>query len=335
VLVDPVTGFRYPDGWVRSCRSPELLDKVGRGLCVLTASGTVLRRGYSTGAIAAAACKAAVLSLADAMDRVSVKLPCGLTVDVPVSADEGRAVAVKFSGDYRNDVTSGLEFVAIASPSGDGINLLAGRGIGRFTRDLPRYRTGDPSISVAAKEYIMAAIKEAAEVSGIDSVTVMLSIPRGEEIASRTLNSRLGILGGISVLGTTGLVEPWDDHVGESVIERVRSADRVVITTGRIGLRHSRLMFPDHEAVLVGTRLKEALEHARGEVVLCGMPALILKFIDPDILRNTGFGTVQELSASEKFSSIMRDRLERFRRRMPHVRVVLVDHDGNVVGDSG
>lgn len=330
-----MTGFRYPEGWVRSCRSPELLDGVEQGLCVLTASGTVIRRGYSTGATAAAACKAAVLSLSGAVEVVGVRMPCGLVIDIPVSAGDGRAVAVKYSGDYKNDVTSGLEIVAIASPSGEGISLRAGRGIGLFTRDLPRYRAGDPSISVAAKEYIMAAIREAVEETGMVGADVELSIPRGEEIAPRTLNSRLGIVGGISVLGTTGLVEPWDDHVGESVVERVKAADRVVITTGRIGLRYSRLLFPDHEAVLAGTRLKEALEHARGDVVLCGMPALILKFIDPDILRDTGFPTVQEMSASASFGEIVRDRLERFRRRMPHVRVVLVDHDGNIVGDSG
>jgi cobalt-precorrin-5B (C1)-methyltransferase len=335
VLSDPVTGFEYPDSWVRACKSPELAGDIGHGLCVLTASGTVLRRGYSTGATAAAACKAAVLSLSRPADSVKVRIPCGLTIDVPVTADGGRATAVKFSGDYVNDVTSGLEFVAVARPSKQGIDLRAGRGIGRFTRDLPRYRAGSPSISTVAMEYILAAVREALDESGLAGALVELSIPCGEEVAPRTLNSRLGILGGISVLGTTGLVEPWDDHVGESVIERIKSADRVAITTGRIGLRYSRLLFPDHEAVLVGTRMKDALDHAKGDVVICGMPGLILKFIDPDIVRETGFDSVQEMSLSDRWKSIIESRLLMFRRLWPQVRVVLIDHDGKVIGDSG
>jgi cobalt-precorrin-5B (C1)-methyltransferase len=334
MLIDPVTGFRYPDTWVKACARQELIEEVGLGLYVLTASGTVLQRGYTTGATAAAACKAAILSLTRKVTAVSVKIPCGLTINVPVNAGDGRATAVKFSGDYSTDVTRGLEFIARAIPAEEGVSLIAGRGIGRFTRDLPRYYAGSPSISTAAKEYMLAAIAEAVDEAGLKGVNVEISIPRGEEIAAKTLNSRLGILGGISILGTTGLVEPWDDHVGESVIERVKGAERVVITTGRIGLRHSRLMFPDHEAVLVGTRLKDALSHAKGDVVICGMPGLILKFIDPDIVRETGFNSVQEMSVSGRWKSIIDSRLLAFKRLWPRVRVVLIDHDGKVIGDS-
>lgn len=334
MLTDPVTGFKYPDAWVKACVRQDLIDDISQGLCVLTASGEVLRRGYTTGSTAAAACKAAVLSLAGPVTSVSIGVPCGLSLRMSAEGRDGRGTAIKFSGDYPTDVTSRLEFVAEARPA-DRVTLTAGRGIGRFTRDLPRYRTGSPAISVAAREYILAAIEEAVEEAGLSGARVDISIPRGEEIALQTLNSRLGIVGGISVLGTTGLVEPWDDHVSESVTERLKDLDRVVITTGRTGLRHSRLLFPGHEAVLVGTRMGEALAHARGDVILCGMPGLILKFIDPDISGKTGYGSVQEMMLSPEWEAIMDSRLRDFKQARPDVRVVLIDHDGKVVGDSG
>lgn len=335
MLTDPVTGFRYPDTWVKACVTPELIGDIAKGLCVLTASGTVLRRGYTTGSTAAAASKAAVLSLAGPVTSVLIGIPCGLDILISAEGRGGRATAIKFSGDYQSDVTSGLEFVAAARPAEDGVSLIAGKGIGRFTRDMPRYPAGSPAISTAAREYILTAIREAMGATGLQGVEVEISIPRGEEIAGKTLNSRLGITGGISILGTTGLVEPWDDHVSESITDRLKDLDRVVITTGRIGLRHSRLMFPDHEAVLVGTRMKEALTVAKGSVILCGMPGLILKFIDPDIVSKTGYGSVQEMMLAPDWMSIVKGRLEEFKRLRPDVRVVLIDHDGKVVGDSG
>ena len=113
--------------------------------------------------------------------------------------------------------------------------------------------------------------------------------PTGATIAQKTLNPRMGVDGGISVLGTTGLVEPWDDHLTESTMERIAAADRPVLTTGRVGLRFSRLLFPDREVILIGGKLKDALDAARGDVILCGLPALILRHINPQILDGTGY----------------------------------------------
>jgi cobalt-precorrin-5B (C1)-methyltransferase len=169
----------------------------------------------------------------------------------------------------------------------------------------------------------------------MNGAIIEISRPRGEEIAIRTLNSRMGIMGGISLLGSTGLVEPWDDHVAESVADRVSRAEKVVITTGRAGLRYSRMLFPDHEVVLAGTRISQALEHVRSEAVVCGLPALILKFIDPSILERTGYKTIAEMSMSDEFQSIIRHTLASFKAMNPRVRIVLVDRDGRIIGDSG
>ena len=115
-MKDPVTDFEYPAEWVAACRSPALLPDVRRGLAVLTSSGTVLRRGFTTGTTAAAACKAAVLSLAEdeEVTGVGITLPCGIAVRIPVDAYRGTASCWKDAG-LPSDVTAGLGIVATAA----------------------------------------------------------------------------------------------------------------------------------------------------------------------------------------------------------------------------
>ncbi|MGB8218822.1 MAG: cobalt-precorrin-5B (C(1))-methyltransferase, partial [Methanoregula sp.] len=256
---DPVTGFLYPNDWVTKVKDSRERDLVAGGFAILTASGTVLRRGYTTGTTAAAACKAAIFSLDHDVSQVTIHLPCGLVAGVPVTAHAGHASCRKYAGDYPSDVTAGIEFVADAVSAPDGLTLVPGPGIGRFARDTPRYKKEAPAISDAPLSCILASMQEAISDTGISGATVTLSIPEGARIAHKTLNPRVGVEGGISVLGSTGLVEPWDVHLEESVQVRVAGAKKVVLTTDRIGLRYSRLLFPDHEIVLVGGRIKEAL----------------------------------------------------------------------------
>ena len=82
----------------------------------------------------------------------------------------------------------------------------------------------------------------------------------------------MGVEGGLSVLGTTGLVEPWDDHLEESMRERISTSRNMVLTTGRIGIRYARLLYPDHDIILVGGKIGEALDAAKGEATLFGLP---------------------------------------------------------------
>ena len=158
---DPVTGFDYPEAWVKKCSSPDLLHLAEEGLAVLTSSGTVIRRGYTTGTTAAAACKASILSLSGVVTSVPVHIPCGLVVSVPVFALAGNASCKKFAGDYPDDVTAGCEFIAEATPLLEGIRFVPGEGIGRFSRDTPRFRKGEPAISPAPLECILTSIQEA------------------------------------------------------------------------------------------------------------------------------------------------------------------------------
>jgi cobalt-precorrin-5B (C1)-methyltransferase len=334
-LIDPVTGFLYPESWVAACTDREQLALAASGLGVLTASGKMLRRGYTTGTTAAAACKAAVLSLENPVDSVTVRTPCGISLDVPVRCSRGRAEASKFAGDYPGDATAGLVFVAEAEARHEGVTLETGEGIGRFSRETPRGRPGEPAISPSALQEIMEAITDGMEMTGIPGVAITLAVPGGHVTAGKTLNPRLGILGGISVLGTTGLVEPWDDHMAGSVKERVAAAGRVVVTTGRLGLRYSRLHFPDHEIVLAGSGIGEALGAARGKVILCGLPGLVLKFLFPGILQGTGCLTVEELSQTPVFSEKMEEAFSIARTKYPFLRVVILSRDGEIMGDSG
>lgn len=333
-MLDPVTGFEYPEEWVARNTSPELLRLARQGLAVLTSSGSVLLRGFTTGTTAAAAAKAAVLSCKKDIISVPVTLPCGLLVDVSAQGHAGIGYSEKYGGDYPGDVTAGLGFRAVASPVASGTTVEFGEGIGRFVRDTPRYKKGTPAVSPPALSCIVRSVQEALDAIGESGAAVRVSAPRGREVAAKTLNSRMGIEGGISVLGTTGLVEPWDDHLTDSAAERIAAANRPVITTGRIGLRFSRLLFPDRDIILIGGKLKEALDAARGEVILCGLPGLILRHINPHILNGTGYPTVEDLAESPQFETILAALLKEFRKLRPRVTVVLINREGKVIGES-
>ena len=330
---DPVTGFDYPDAWVEACRTPGLLPDVERGLAILTADGTVLRRGFTTGTTAAAACKAAILSLGGTVvESVPITLPCMITVEIPARGRNGEGRCVKDAGDHPSDATAGLEFIAEAEAAEEELSLEFGEGVGRFGEDIPGHAPGSPAVSGTALSSILGACLEGLEGAGCHGARVLLRVPGGREAAARTLNPRLGIEGGISILGTTGLVEPWDEHLVASVLERVRASACPVLTTGRTGLRFSRLLFPDREVILVGGKIREALEAAGGEAILCGLPGLILRELNPGILGGTGCRTVEELLGRDGWREAVEPTLAAFHERMPGVRVVLFDRSGRVLG---
>jgi len=331
---DPVTGYEYPDEWVEACTDAGARRQVAAGLAVLTSDGTILRRGFTTGTTAAAACKAAVLSLGGPVSSVFITLPCGLRCDVDAEGRDGCGSARKYSGDYTDDITADLLFCAEARETASGITVHAGEGIGRFVRETPRYATRNPAISPPSWASIRGAIAEAVDELHLPGVMVSLTIPEGAAIGKQTLNPKVGVVGGISVLGSTGLVEPWDDHLSDDVFERIRHTDTPVLTTGRVGLRYARMLFPENEVVLVGKFMGKGIEAAGGNAVLCGLPALILKFINPAILDGSGYETVEELTMSEQWTTLLEQNLADYKRRMPGMRVVIVDREGRVQGDS-
>jgi cobalt-precorrin-5B (C1)-methyltransferase len=331
-IKDPVTGFAISPSWIELCPDPQALQKIESGRWVILSSGQLCRRGLTTGTTAAGACKGAVLSLKESVHDLQVTTPAGISVSMPVVARNGFCIAVKNGGDHQFDVTADLEIAAQARPA-EKTTLIAGKGIGRITARGLCDEVGRPAISPSAREQIMLAIRQAVQETGLTGAEVELSIPRGAELANKTLNPRLGIVGGISILGSTGFVEPWNDHfIGNRALE-LKGVRKVLVTTGRTGLNISRILFPDHKAVLMGSQLDKLAFEKDQESILCGLPALILKWAWPQILDSTGYGTVAEMVEIEPAHTNIARALRMAKEKLPQTRIVLLRKDGSILAD--
>ncbi|WP_372422738.1 cobalt-precorrin-5B (C(1))-methyltransferase [Salinarimonas chemoclinalis] len=178
-----------------------------------------LRRGWTTGACATAAARAAFVALRTGAfpDPVEIVLPHGARVAFALARHEtveGGAVAgvIKDAGDDP-DVTHGVEVRVTVRPGapGSGVVFRAGEGVGTVTRAGLPIPPGEPAINPMPRQMIRTNLAEAATTLGEapPDVEVEIAIPGGEAIALKTLNPRLGVLGGLSVLGTTGIVVPY------------------------------------------------------------------------------------------------------------------------------
>lgn len=172
---------------------------------------TDLRSGYSTGTCAAAAAKAAAFALrGTVVERVRMRLPRGEDVTLPVASVErvsatcAQAAVVKDAGDDP-DVTHGMTVVVTLELTGDDITFVAGEGVGTVTKAGLQIPPGEPAINPVPRQLIAQAVRE---VFGDVGVRVTVSIPGGAATARKTFNPRLGIAGGLSILGTSGRVEP-------------------------------------------------------------------------------------------------------------------------------
>lgn len=198
---------------------------------------TDLRTGFTTGACATAAAKAAAGALVGRgwINPVDITLPRGQAVAFPLvetTAGPGwaRAVVQKDAGDDP-DVTHGALIVATVRTGapGSGVTFVAGEGVGRVTLPGLPIPVGEPAINPVPRTMIAQAI---AEVSGGD-FEVEVSVPGGAELALKTWNPRLGIMGGISILGTTGIVRPF------SCAAWIASIHRGIDVARAGGLRHA------------------------------------------------------------------------------------------------
>jgi cobalt-precorrin-5B (C1)-methyltransferase len=200
-----------------------------------------LRRGWTTGACAAAAAKAAYAALltGEFPDPVEVVLPRGERPSFALALtrrEQGAATAgiVKDAGDDP-DVTHGAVVIATvrSAAAGNGVTFRAGEGVGMVTRPGLPVPPGEPAINPAPRQMIRDAIAEVAAVAGAQGdVEVEIAIPGGEALAAKTLNGRLGIIGGLSILGTTGVVVPY------SCSAWIHSIHRGIDVARAIGLTH-------------------------------------------------------------------------------------------------
>ncbi len=328
-MIDPVNNFQIPQEWVARAKMPieELAQKISSGRYVLLSDGSLLRRGYTTGTTAAAAAKAAVLSLKKEVSEISVLTPIGIRVTLPVQASHGKASALKDKGDHASDVTGGIEIIAQAREYGT-IVIKAGAGIGS--------KKGSPAINPSPMRQIEEAIKEALAETGQEGAHVTISVPKGEQIAKLTLNEKIGITGGISILGTTGFVEPWNEHLGETKEELIRNAEKIVLTTGRIGMRFSHMLFPDYTVILIGSDISRGLAAAKAnsDVIICGLPGLILKWASPALLKDSGYLTVKEMIDDNPGNPLIDGGLSEAVNASGK-RVVLLNRNGTILRDSG
>ncbi len=183
-----------------------------------TGTQAKLRTGWTTGACAAAAAKGAAMALFTGRfpETVSVRLPGGQTpvfslTKTELGADWAMAGVIKDAGDDP-DVTHGALICARLWPGepGNGVQFLAGPGVGTVTRPGLPIPPGEPAINPVPRQMIQDALKEVAQAhDGHTDLQVEISVPEGERLAEKTLNPRLGIVGGISILGTTGIVVPY------------------------------------------------------------------------------------------------------------------------------
>ena len=362
-VTDPVSGLAIPADWMEKSADPQVTEKVRSGRWALLSDGTLLRRGLTTGTTAAAACKGAVLSLKGPIHQVAVLTPAGIRIAVPVEGVEGACIAVKIGGDHESDVTAGAVMEAAAEPlhaaemeemvlpgeeiaPGEGnlvakriwperkIELVAGPGIGRIGSRGLSAPPGKAAISTSARGEMVKAIEEGMTEAGLKAVRVTLSVKDGERIAKETMNPKVGVLGGISILGSTGFVEPWNEHLGESREAEIRDARKVVVTTGRVGLKYSRFLFPKHQVVLLGNRLDHLRFQEGQDSILCGLPALILKWGMPEILEGTRNGTVAEMVEEEPDHPRIDEAIRILKEKLPETRIVLLNRDGSVLRDE-
>ena len=195
----------------------------------ITKDGKKLRRGYTTGSCAAAAAKSAALTLFSGVspDTVHLVTPCGTELDLKVVdtvIGDGFVTCgiVKDAGDDP-DVTDGITVYARVEKTGEPycIGIDGGEGVGRVTKPGLDQPVGAAAINSTPRRMITEELRSVCEDNGYTGgLRVVVSAPAGVQIAKKTFNPRLGIEGGISILGTTGIVEPMSDA---AVVETIRA----------------------------------------------------------------------------------------------------------------
>ena len=222
-----------------------------------------LHSGLTTGTCATAAAIAATtrLTTGEMPSEVHVVLPDGETISVAVGYADDYAYCIKEAGDDP-DVTDGIEVRAKVEKASQ-FEICGGVGVGRFTLPGFDYPVGEPAINKAPRQMMRENITE--------DVRVTISVPQGETIARKTFNPRLGIRGGISIIGVSGVVKPFSE---EAFIESIRKCmevakasgtDRVVINSGAKSERFVKAMYaklPQQAFVQYGNYIGETLTMA-------------------------------------------------------------------------
>ena len=252
---------------------------------------TPLKRGWTTGACATAATRAAYTALLTGSfpDPVTIRLPKGQSPAFVLAREgrgEGHAMAgiVKDAGDDP-DVTHGALVIATVrrGTKGSGVTFRAGEGVGRVTLPGLPLGVGEPAINPAPREMMRAVVAEVAAAHGDGGdVEIEISIPGGERLAKKTWNPRLGIVGGLSILGTTGVVIPyscaaWIDSIRRGVdVARANGLNHIGASTGATSERAVQRLYDLPDIALIdmgdfaGGLLKYLRRHPVPRLTLAG-----------------------------------------------------------------
>jgi cobalt-precorrin-5B (C1)-methyltransferase len=255
-----------------------------------------LKRGWTTGSCATAAAKAAFLALKDeAPDgMVEITLPGGRSVAFALamlerSSDAASAAVIKDAGDDP-DVTHGAVVIATVSPGakGSGMAFKAGPGVGTVTKPGLPLPVGEPAINPIPRAMIIDNLTHANGGVMPDAI-VTISIPGGEALAQKTLNVRLGIVGGLSILGTTGIVIPfscaaWIHSIHRGIdVARGEGLTHIAGATGATSEAAVQKLYTLPDAALIdmgdfaGGMLKYLKRHPIARVTIAGGPAKMSK----------------------------------------------------------
>ncbi len=211
--------------------------------------GKKLRMGYTTGSCAAAAAKAAAWMLLTGRPLETIRLltPKGIPLELEVlerelSPDMARCAIRKDSGDDPDVTDKTLIFAEVRRTGEPGVLIDGGPGVGRVTKRGLDQPVGNAAINSVPRQMIRENLEEVIRLTDwTGGLSVIISAPDGERLAKKTFNPRLGILGGISILGTTGIVEPMSESALVETIHvelrqrRENGADHVLLTPGNYG----------------------------------------------------------------------------------------------------
>jgi cobalt-precorrin-5B (C1)-methyltransferase len=296
-----------------------------------------LKSGYTTGACAAAAAKAAVLLVTrhvSSVTAVEIPFPDGSRVKFEVQNSEfeetsARASVIKDAGDDP-DVTNGAEIVAEAKIQNteprtqhtDAIIIKGGQGVGTVTKPGLSQPVGEPAINPVPRQMITEAVMEALvqntehRAQSTDMIEITISVPNGEELAKKTLNQRLGIIDGISILGTTGIVKPvsteaWTATITSSMdVAKAMGYKEIVLSAGRTSEKShmQKYTLPEESYVLMGDyleySLQEAERHAFEKIILCAQWAKMVKIAMATPQTHVRFGAINIRKAIELLNSL-------------------------------
>lgn len=250
-----------------------------------------LRSGYTTGACAASGVKAALILLTTdkVVDSVKIIALDGTPLKIPVKnvekiSDGVRAEVVKFSGDDP-DITNGVSvFTTVRRIFDDKIVFRAGLGVGTITKPGLQLPVGEPAINPAPRKLIQNVAAEF-NISGLE---VEISIPAGVELAKKTLNPVLGVEGGLSIIGTTGVLRPMSEEafknslVPQIDVAKAAGFNELVFVPGKIGENIAKkLGFQDGAIIqtsnFIGFMLEAAAEREISKIILCGHLGKLVK----------------------------------------------------------